>query len=405
MFQSATKKTIASFVIAVTLSLMAMLAVRVESADAACPAQDTSRGTVTSTFNVPQTGTYTVWSRIMAEGTNDAYTLEIDGTTCGIVVGNANNNATGWKWINYRDGNANSKITVNLTAGSHTMTMIGREDGVKLDRVMFLSNPDCIPDDATKGDNCVEVLDTTLPTATVTKPTNNASITGTTVIEATATDNVGVKRVDFYMGSTLVGNDTSSPYTYALNTTPYPPGNYQISARAVDTSDNVSAASTVNVTIPQPADTQAPVVTLSSPLGGQTVSGPVTVSANATDNVRVAKVEILVDGVVKQTLTTAPYTYVLDSTTVADGSHTIAAKAYDPSNLSSTASVTVTVKNTSAAVKCDFNGDGRVHLVDLSVLLSNYRGPAVPPNTKGDCDGNGTVDLLDLSALLSKYGL
>lgn len=48
----------------------------------------------------------------------------------------------------------------------------------------------------------------------------------------------------------------------------------------------------------------------------------------------------------------------------------------------------------------DLNGDGKVDLTDLSMLLSKYNtaGPV------GDLNGSGKVDLTDLSILLSKFG-
>lgn len=49
----------------------------------------------------------------------------------------------------------------------------------------------------------------------------------------------------------------------------------------------------------------------------------------------------------------------------------------------------------------DANGDGRVDVTDLSMLLSNYGSTT---NTTCDFDGSGKVDIFDLSILLSHYG-
>ena len=48
----------------------------------------------------------------------------------------------------------------------------------------------------------------------------------------------------------------------------------------------------------------------------------------------------------------------------------------------------------------DINGDGRVDITDLSILLSNYG----TSNTQADINKDGKVDVLDLSILLSNYG-
>ena len=404
MLQLIQKKTTLSIVFIIAIATLGGFLLKPQKVDAACAAQDTTRGTVTSTFSVTQAGTYSVWSRIMPNGTNDSFILEIDGTTCGITVGNANNNATGWQWINYRDGNTASKITVYLPAGNHTMTMIGKEDGVQVDRVLFLSDATCTPTAGTTGDNCANV-DNTAPTTAITSPAGPSTSAGIVTIQASATDNVGIKKVEFYMGSTLLGTDTSSPYSFALDTGLYPAGTYQLTVRAYDTSDNMKASSAVALTIPPPPDTTNPVVTLTSPVNGSTVANTINVSASATDNSgTVRKVEVIIDGTVKTTLTSSPFTYSLDTKTLSDGNHTVAMKAYDPSNNSATATATVTVKNATAPVNnADFNNDGKVNAIDLSVLLANYT-KTVTASTNGDCDGNGKVNAIDLSILLSKYG-
>ncbi|HKO57846.1 MAG TPA: Ig-like domain-containing protein [Thermoanaerobaculia bacterium] len=98
------------------------------------------------------------------------------------------------------------------------------------------------------------------------------------------------------------------------------------------------------------ADTTLPTCSITSPTAGSTVSGTVTITAAATDNVGVTKVEIFVDGALRTTDTTAPYTWSWNTTTFANSSHTITAKAYDAANnMKQAANVTVTVNNTTGA--------------------------------------------------------
>jgi hypothetical protein len=52
--------------------------------------------------------------------------------------------------------------------------------------------------------------------------------------------------------------------------------------------------------------------------------------------------------------------------------------------------------------KGDINGDGRVDITDLSILLSKYNQSGT--GIQGDLDSNGVVNVLDLSILLSNYG-
>jgi len=76
-------------------------------------------------------------------------------------------------------------------------------------------------------------------------------------------------------------------------------------------------------------DATAPTVSLLSPYAGQTFTGgSLTISANATDDVGVTKVELLEDGVVTKTLAAAPYQTTSGIASI-DGTHTIGARAYD----------------------------------------------------------------------------
>ena len=68
-------------------------------------------------------------------------------------------------------------------------------------------------------------------------------------------------------------------------------------------------------------------------------SGTITLAATASDDVGVTKVEFWVDGTLKGTVTTAPYSLTMDSRNLPNGSHTLIAKAFDAAgnNASSTA--------------------------------------------------------------------
>jgi len=97
---------------------------------------------------------------------------------------------------------------------------------------------------------------------------------------------------------------------------------------------------------PPPSDTTAPSVTMTAPANGATVNGTISVSANATDNVGVAKVEFFRDGNLLGTDTAAPYSVPFDTTSVANGAATFGAKAYDAAGNSAGApQVAVTVAN------------------------------------------------------------
>jgi chitodextrinase len=94
-------------------------------------------------------------------------------------------------------------------------------------------------------------------------------------------------------------------------------------------------------------DVTPPTVTLTAPFSGAKVRGNVTLSANASDNLAVDHVDFLVNGSLVGTDTTSPYSISWNSATLADGTATIAARAVDTSNLTTTtANITVTIDNT-----------------------------------------------------------
>jgi hypothetical protein len=94
-------------------------------------------------------------------------------------------------------------------------------------------------------------------------------------------------------------------------------------------------------------DTTAPATSITAPTSGATVSGTTTVSASASDNVGVTKVEFYLDGALKSTDTTSPYSWSWDTTTATNGSHSLTSKAYDAAlNVGTSTAVSVTVSNT-----------------------------------------------------------
>ena len=93
-------------------------------------------------------------------------------------------------------------------------------------------------------------------------------------------------------------------------------------------------------------DRTLPGVTLTSPTSGATVSGTTNVTANASDNVGIARVDFLIGGVVKASDKYAPYTFAWNTASQPNGSTTVQARAYDYSNnAASSAAPTVVVSN------------------------------------------------------------
>jgi hypothetical protein len=91
------------------------------------------------------------------------------------------------------------------------------------------------------------------------------------------------------------------------------------------------------------ADTTAPGVVLTNPADGSTIGSSVVLTAAATDDTGVQRVEFLIDGAVVNRDDLAPYQLVADTSGLANGTHTLTAIAYDTSgNASAPSSITVT---------------------------------------------------------------
>jgi peptidoglycan hydrolase-like protein with peptidoglycan-binding domain/chitodextrinase len=92
--------------------------------------------------------------------------------------------------------------------------------------------------------------DTTPPTASITSPLASSTISGAaSTVTVSASDNVGVTKVQLYVDGTLAGTDTASPYTFSLNTAAFANGPHTLSAKAYDAADNIGTSPSVPVTI------------------------------------------------------------------------------------------------------------------------------------------------------------
>jgi len=92
--------------------------------------------------------------------------------------------------------------------------------------------------------------DNTPPQVTITAPANNATVSGTTTITATASDAAGISKVEFYVDGVLKGTDYTAPYTCSWATA----GSlfrfgHILQAKAYDPSGNVGVSNKVMVNV------------------------------------------------------------------------------------------------------------------------------------------------------------
>ena len=163
---------------------------------------------------------------------------------------------------------------------------------------------------------------------------------------AASTDNVGVTGYKVFRGGTRsrrrrrqsfqdTGLTPSTAYTYAVS--------------ATDAAGNESArSSSASATTQAAPDTSRTNGHAHRARHRGDRDGTVTISANAGDNVGVAGVHFLLDGVdITSEDTTAPFSVSSATTTATNGSHALTARARDAAgNTTTSAPVTVTVSNT-----------------------------------------------------------
>ena len=178
----------------------------------------------------------------------------------------------------------------------------------------------------------------------------------------------------------IAAEDTTLPYSITFNTTTVANGAHTLTAIARDAAGNTATSAPVAITVANTGDTTAPTVAITAPSG--TVSGVVTLSANASDNVGVAGVQFLVDNnPVAAEDTASPYGVSWNTATVANGAHTLTAVARDAAgNTATSAPVTITVAN-AAATPTFRQVNAAVPQTDQSSVSVAYTGAQVAGNT------------------------
>lgn len=239
--------------------------------------------------------------------------------------------------------------------------------------MLFILNGNGVPSVASFVRFPAPYEDTVAPSAPGTL-TATGSLGSASLAWGAATDNVAVDHYEVYRSTTSgftpsLANRIATPTGLSYSDTGLAAGTYYYRVAAVDQAGNIGPASNEASAVVT-ADTTPPTVAITAPAAGVTVSGAVSLTASASDNVGVASVQFRVDGAnVGSPVTAAPYTFLWDSTTVTNGPHTVTAVAKDAAgNATTSAGVSVTVSNTSV----------------LSVLLGDQ---AVEPKVDGNSAG------------------
>lgn len=200
-------------------------------------------------------------------------------------------------------------------------------------------------------------VDAQAPTASISDPLAGTSVSGLVTVNASASDNVGVARVELRVNGSTVATDTTSPFAFTWDSTTIANGVVTLSAVAYDAAGNAGTSQSVSVnvantttstspgTAPPPAgaaDVTPPVVTIVSPAAGATMKGKgsTNISTSASDNGGSAGItqSLYIDGVFRTSMTGSSLSYSWNLRKVSSGTHTITVIATDAAGNQATTS-------------------------------------------------------------------
>ncbi len=214
-----------------------------------------------------------------------------------------------------------SSVTANLNGSSSSITL-------SVQAPVLVSSLACSPTSFNSGgtSSCTVTLNQPSPSGGTSVALTNSN-PAALAIPASVTVSSGASTATFTASGAVVTSSQSATVTATLGT----------------------SSQSVSLTIIF-MDNVPPSVSIVSPTAGQTVSGTITLSANASDNVGVAWVQFKVDGTaVGSQITASPYNYSLVTTSLANGTHMLTAVASDFSgNMATSAAVSITVNNVSS---------------------------------------------------------
>jgi len=202
------------------------------------------------------------------------------------------------------------------------------------------------------------------PEVEITSPDDDSTVSGIVTLRGAAHDDDGdesIEKVEVKIGE---GNwqlaDGTSSWELELDTTGYPDGWYDIVARAYDGqeySDEGAEDASVSLEFYNPPPNVAPGIEINYPANESTVKGNITISGESSDengDDTLEKVEIRVDeGGWKATTAIGgereewtEWEFLLDTTELEDGWHTISVRAFDGETYSDVGWIEILVGNT-----------------------------------------------------------
>ncbi len=250
-----------------------------------------------------------------------------------------------------------------------------------------------------------------LPSITLTAPLDSAVVNGVVSLTARTPVTTGVQyMIDGFPLGAVVRD--GSQYTYSWNTASVPDGIHWLAVQTTDSNGRTNTSAIARVTVSNGNPTP-PVVTITDPANGSTVSASVALGATAVDQLQVTSLQFYVDGTaLGAPLAGPPYIFYWNTLAFAGGPHTVSASAVDAGGLVGTSTnISVTIDNSNPAnlitkdVQISVDGQGTFATPvisgtganDFVVAFVTYDGPANVPQTATVSGGSLSWSLLKRS--------
>ena len=187
--------------------------------------------------------------------------------------------------------------------------------------------------------------DTQKPSVAITGTLAGSTVSGLVAVDVSATDNIGVVKVELRANGAVVASDLAAPFQFSLDSKQFANGSLSLTAVAYDAASNsqTSPAVLLNVANNLVADTSPPQVAFASPAEGAQVSGTVQIGTSATDNAGAAGIRqsLYINGTLRQTSVGAVLSYSWNSRKDNVGAYSILVVARDAAGNSTTRSISV----------------------------------------------------------------